>query len=136
MSRLPKAVFVADLLLVWLAVPACTPGGGPDPDLQEEVADLQGRTIPPGSTITGRHAPTLQGWVATAEWEFLSTYSDDTYNRWVAGRLRPDFQIDGSAGSAARFVRYTHGDVETLSVESSASGGKLRVAVKLEAYPD
>ncbi len=73
---------------------------------------------------------------AHADWEFQTNDAADTYKGWVAGQLRPDFQIQEGAGSSTRFNKYDRGDVEMLTVATAPKGGMLRVSVNLEIYPD
>jgi hypothetical protein len=104
--------------------------------LCREVEHLQKLTIPPDSHLIDEHPPTIQGWVARADWEFQTNYSADAYNSWVAEKLRPDFHAYGSPSSPTRFSKYEQGDVEMLSVATAPLAGMLRVTIELEIYPD
>jgi hypothetical protein len=104
--------------------------------LQRKVEHLQELTIPAGSHLIDQHPPTIQGWVARADWEFQTNYSADAYYGWVAEKLRPDFHAYGSPSSPTGFSKYDQGDVEMLSVGTVPFAGMLRVTVKLEVYPD
>ena len=135
-SRLLKSVLALSMLAACAALSSCTFDPSPDTHLQRKVEHLQELTIPAGSHLIDQHPPTIQGWVARADWEFQTNYSADAYSGWVAEKLRSNFQAYGSPGCPRRFSRYDHGDVETLSVVTVPFGGMLRVTVKLEIYPD
>ena len=135
-SRLLKSVLALSMLAAWAALSSCTFDPSPDTHLQREVERLQKLTIPAGSHLIDEHPPTIQGWVARADWEFQTNYSADAYYRWVAEKLRPDFHAYGSPGSPTGFGTYDQGDVEMLSVVTVPFAGMLRVTIKLEIYPD
>ena len=136
MNRLLKSIIAACILSVWISLPSCTSETDSDAYLQQEASDLQLRTMPPDSRLVNEQPLSLRESGASASWEFESDYAPDAYNRWVTGKLRPNFQVREAANSGLRFSRYAHGDVETLSVEAASSSGTLHVAVKLEIYPD
>ena len=136
MNRCLNTVIAASLLSAWGTSPSCTSEANRDTHVQEEVTELQKRTVPPDSRQFVQHSLTIQGSVAHADWGFQTDLSADAYNRWVANELRPDFQGHEGASSPTRFTKYSLGDVEMLSVVTSSSGGMLWVAVKLEIYPD
>jgi hypothetical protein len=136
LSRPLKSVIALSMFSVWAVLSACTLNPNPDTYLQREVEHLQELTIPLDSHLVNQHPPEIQGWVVRADWEFQTNYSADAYNSWVAEKLRPDFQAHGSPGSPARFSKYDHGDVETLSVEAAPFAGMLRVTLNLVIYPD
>lgn len=136
MNMLQKTVVAVFMLLAWGTLTSCTSETSPDTHLQQEVDHLQKRTIPPNSRLMDQHLPAIHGWVARADWEFQTNYAADTYNEWVADKLRPDFEIHEGASSPAQFSKYDQGDVEILWVVSAPSAGMLRVTVKLEIYPD
>jgi hypothetical protein len=136
MSRGLRAAIAASVLFAWGALPSCTSQARPDTYLQQEVRELQKRTIPPDSHVVSQNAPVVQGWVACANWEFDSSISPAAYNLWVTSRLEPDFRIHEVADSPLRFSRYTQGDVEAVSIETAAASGTSHVAVKFELYPD
>jgi hypothetical protein len=136
MSRLLKSVIALSMLSAWAALSRCTFDPSPDTHLQREVEHLQKLTIPPDSLLIDQHPPTIQGWVARADWEFQTHYSADAYSGWVAEKLRHDFHAYGSPSSPTRFSKYDQGDVEMLSVVTVPFAGMLQVTVKLEIYPD
>jgi hypothetical protein len=137
MKRLRKKRMVVGFMLSVLGtLSGCISESSPETNLQQEVEDLQKRTIPDGSHLLDRHVPTIHGWVATADWQFETNYSADGYNEWLGDKLRPDFQVHEGASSPTRFSRFSRGDVEMLSVVAAPSPGMLRVTVKLEIYPD
>ena len=115
---------------------SCEIDPGPDTPLPRKLKRLQELTIPPGAQLMDEHPPTIQGWIARANWEFEINHSADAYYGWVAEKLRSSFQAYSAPSSPRRFRRYDHGDVETLSIVTSASDGKLRVMVTLGVYPD
>jgi hypothetical protein len=135
-NKLLKSIIAASALSVWIALPSCAPKIDPDTYLQQEVSEVQQRTEPAHSHLVNQHPLSLQGWGASASWEFESNYSPDAYNRWVTSRLRPDFHVRETEDPPLRFSKYAHGDEETLSVETASSSGALHVTLKLEMYPD
>lgn len=136
MNRLLKSFIAACVLSVWISLPSCTSETDSDRYLQQEVRQLQLRTMPPDSSFVNQQPLSLTEAGASASWEFESNYTPDAYNRWVAGKLRPDFEVHATANSPLRYSMYAHGDEETLSVKTASSSGALHVAVKLEIYPD
>jgi hypothetical protein len=136
MNRHLKSIIAASALSVWIALPSCAPKIDSDTYLQEEVSQVQQRTLPPGSRLVNQHPLTLQELGAYASWELDSNYAPDAYIRWLTSGLRPDFQVCATANSRLQFSKYVHGDEETLSLETASYSGTLRVAVKLEIYPD
>ena len=136
MTRLLKSVIAVSMLAAWAALTSCTFDPGPDTRLQREVEHLQELTIPPGSHLIDQRPPTIQGWVARADWEFQTNYSADEYSGWVAEKLRPDFHAYGSPSSLTGFSKYDQGDVEMLSVVTVPFAGMLQVTIRLEIYPD
>ena len=136
MNMLLKIVIALLMLLAWGTLTCCTSEISPDTHLQQEVDRLQKRTIPPDSRLIDQHLPAIHGWVARADWEFQTNYAADTYNEWVADKLRPDFEIPEGASSPPQFSKYHQGDVEILSVVMAPTAGMLQVTVKLEIYPD
>jgi hypothetical protein len=135
-NKLLKSITVVFVFAAWMTLPSCAPKPNSDMSLQQEASDLQQRTLPPDSRLVSQHPLTRQGRGASASWEFDSNYAPDAYNRWVTSRLRPDFEVRETTNSHFRFSKYTHGDEETVSVETASSSGTPHVAVKLEAYPD
>ena len=129
-------MIAVSVLSAWGTFASCTSEVSPDTQIIQEATDLQKRTIPPGSRLLAQHPIALHESVARADWEFLSNYSTDGYNRWVDGKLREDFQSHQAFSSNQRYSKAAHGDVETLSIETAESPGALRVVVKLEIYPD
>jgi len=136
MNMLLKTVIAVFMLSAWGTLTSCTSDTSPDTHLQEEVDLLQKRTIPPDSRLIDQHLPAIHGWVARADWKFQTNRGADTYNEWLADKLRPDFQIHQGASSSTRFSKHDQGDVVMLSVATTPSAGMLRVTVKLEIYPD
>ena len=136
MNRGLRAAIAASVLFAWGVLPCCTPEARRDTYLQQEIGELQNRTIPADSHPISEHPPVIQGWVARANWEFDSRLTPATYNLWVTRRLEPDFRIYEAANSPLRFSRYTEGDVEAVSIETTSASGTLHVAVKFELYPD
>ena len=136
MNRFLKTVIAACVLTAWGTFPSCIPEVSADAQIQREAADLQERTVPLDSHLLAHHSLALQGWIASADWEFLSNYSADAYYHWVTSKLRADFQIHETSNSYLQFSKDADGDVETLSIKTAPSSGMLRVAVKLEIYPD
>jgi len=136
MNMLLRTVIALLMLLAWGTLTCCTSETSPDTHLQQEVDHLQKRTIPPGSRLIDQHLPAIHGWVARADWKFQTNRGADTYNEWLADKLRPDFQIHQGASSSTRFSKHDQGDVVMLSVATTPSAGMLRVTVKLEIYPD
>jgi hypothetical protein len=133
---LPKTVIAVFMLSAWGTLTSCTSETSPDTHLQQEVDYLQSRTIPPDSRLIDQHLPSIHGWVGRADWKFQTNYGADTYNTWLADKLRPDFRIQEDTRSPTRFSKHDQGDVETLSVATTPSAGMMRVTVKLEIYPD
>lgn len=136
MNRQLKSIIAACVLSTWTTLPSCTPKIYSDDYLQQEVNEVQQRTLPPGSRLVNQRPLTFQALEASASWEVESDDGPDAYKSWVTSRLRPDFQVHATANSGLRFSKYAHGDVETLSVEMVPSTGTLHVAVKLDIYPD
>ena len=136
MNRGLRVAIAASVLSVWGALASCTSDVRPDIYLQQEVRELQGRTIPADSHLGSEDPPAIQGWVARANWEFDSSLAPATYKLWVTSRLEPDFRIHEAANSPLRFSRYTEGDVEVVSIETTSASGTLHVAVHLELNPD
>jgi len=136
MNMLLKTAIALFMLLAWGTLTSCTSETTPDTHLQQEVDRMQTRTIPSNSRLIDQHLPAIHGWVARADWEFQTNYAADTYNEWVADKLRPDFQIQQGARPSTRFSKHDQGDVEILSVVTAPSAGILQVTVKLEIYAD
>jgi len=131
-----KFMIAAVALSAWIGLLSCAPKIDSDTYLQQEVSDLQRRTIPPDSRRINQHSFTRRELGASASWDFESDDAFDAYKSWVTSRLRPDFQARETINSRLRFSKDVQGDVETLSLETASSSGALHVAVKLEIYPD
>ena len=135
-NRFMSIAIATSLLSAGGIFSACTSDVSLDTRMRQEAEDLQKRTIPPNSSLLVEHSPTIEKWVARADWQFETDYSPDAYNHWVASKLQPDFQLRQTPNSGMRFSKHYQGDVETLSVTAVATAGVLRVTVRLEIYPD
>ena len=115
---------------------ACGQRDDPDEFVRREVAELQKRTIAPGSKVLVQFGPKQDGWSKSAKWGFETNWDWAHYGQWVTSQLRPDFGISHVDASHVVFVRSLRGDTEELGIEAESDGHKLRVTITLVVYPN
>lgn len=114
----------------------CGRGDDPAEFLRQETAELQRRTVPPGSGVLARSGPIFDGFRAVSRWEFETDWDWSKYKEWVTPNLAPRLGAPRINDSRLVFVRSREGDAEELEIAVGAKASRLRVRVNLATYPD
>ena len=131
----PRARVIAGLSVIGIIL-SCGGRDGTDGFVRQEMAKLQKRTVPPGSTALSQSGPIQDRLSKTASWEFETSWDWRQYEGWVISQLQHDFVVRRLEGRRLLFVRSLRGDTEELGVEQVPGRFKLKVKVTLAAHPD
>jgi hypothetical protein len=100
------------------------------------MSSVRERTIPSGAAINNSSDPKLTQYLVTADWEFETGEEKSVYLAWVSQQLQRDFRLKTSGEPSMVFLKDFRGDVESVSIQTTPSDGKLHVRVTNAIYPD
>jgi hypothetical protein len=115
---------------------SCTREGPPSSSVREEMTSVRERTVPLDAVPENSSDPKRTQYSVIAEWEFETSKDNSVYLEWVSQQLERDFSLKTSGESTRTFLKRFSGDVESVSIITKPSNGKLLVRVTNSIYPD
>ena len=104
--------------------------------VRDEMNSVRERAIPSDAVIDSSSDPKLTQYSVIADWEFETSEDKSVYLAWVSRQLQRDFRLKASSESNMVFLKNYRGDVESVSIQTTPSNGKLHVRVTNSIYPD
>ena len=129
-------VWLATSILFLVTHLSCGPHAGPATTVEEMAANLELRTVPPGSRPSARTGPERTQWSAVWSWEFRLDRSWGEYQSWVASRMNPEFKVLRKCESRLAFSRMLEGDAQSVVIEHLENSESILVRVTFISFAD
>lgn len=134
-KRLRLAVMVTIALLA-VVCNSCGREVPTDSFVRDEMNSVRERTVPSDAVVDSSSDPKLNEYSIIANWEFETSEEKSVYMAWVSQQFQRDFTLKTSSETSAVFLKDFRGDVESVTIQTSSSNGRLHVRVTNSIYPD
>jgi hypothetical protein len=121
------------LLSLLLLFNACAREVDPDAALKVRLAELQERTLPPGSRIANSSGLIRSQFSVAASWEFETDWDWQKYSEWLRSQLVGFEAIRSNSGEIV-FSRPVGNDTESITVRALSTSQRLQVHVSFRMY--
>lgn len=126
----PWLTWFAGVLGLVVSCCSCADKVGVEARVLERVTYVKQLTLPLDATKVKEPRPALNGFSATAHWDFESSEERKIYLSWVDQQLEhDDFKLKSSDESGLVLTRSSHGEVQSVNIRAIPSNGKLRVQI-------
>jgi hypothetical protein len=122
------------LLSLLLLFNACAREVDPDAALKARLAELQERTLPPGSRIVNSSGLIRSQFSVAASWELETGWDWQKYSEWIRSQL-VGFEVIRTDGGEIVFSQPVGGDTESITVKAVSTSQKSRIQVRFKIYP-
>jgi hypothetical protein len=122
------------LAMVWTLVGVVCVAGCDQGGLERHAKVVMQRTVPPGVATPYASMSRTQDHFE-ARWAFTTTMPDAAYRDWVGEHIGSLFRNHRTDADGLTFSRPLEGDLQTLRITLTGSGGQLRVQGEFTARP-
>lgn len=126
----PWLTWFAGVLGLVVSCCSCADKGSGEARVLERVAYVKHLALPSDAAQVKESRPALNGYSATAHWDFETSEERNVYLSWVDQQLEhDDFKLKSSDESSLVVTRSSRGEVESVNIRAIPSNGKLRVQI-------
>ena len=115
---------------------SCSREVSTDSSVSDELSSIRERITPSDAVIGGSSGPTVTQYSTLSEWSFETDERNSVYMEWASQQLQRDFTLKTSGESSLVFLKSFQKDVESVSIQTRPSDGKLSVQITDAIYPD
>lgn len=115
---------------------SCSRDVSTDTSVSDELGSVRERITPSDAVTGGSSGPTVTPYSTLSEWSFETDEKNSVYMEWARQQLQRDFTLKTSGESSLVFLKSFQKDVESVSIQTRPSDGKLRVQITDAIYPD